>query len=334
MTIPTSKASTNNVDQGSDKISLARPDIKQNIDNVNEIIDHLNASASGTMLIPLTGFVVVKSAHDSFDDSAGGDGNFYRMGLLGGAYYLRNGSTEPSLTAAVTSNYGVINGASVNNSTSITKTEPTGLSISTSTTTVSITDGVISSNNSNGVSNASVGSLSSNGYVGYYTGYDSYVRLPAGTYTLELKTLISSVTDNYVYEASTNETDNSFSANDSTPDFWIYNKTDGTEITNADVENNDISDFADWNKDGQVIFTLSGTKDIAFYNPADTYDADSGRLKLKLTTSVQTTGDFFGAPITQLNPVVDWYDGSNYIPARLGWVTPIERTFIKITKLA
>ena len=46
MTIPTSKASTNNVDQGSDKISLARPDIKQNIDNVNEIIDHLNAAAS------------------------------------------------------------------------------------------------------------------------------------------------------------------------------------------------------------------------------------------------------------------------------------------------
>jgi len=46
MTIPTSKASTANVDQGSDKISLARPDIKQNIDNVNEIIDHLNAAAS------------------------------------------------------------------------------------------------------------------------------------------------------------------------------------------------------------------------------------------------------------------------------------------------
>ena len=41
MTIPSTKASTANVDAGSDKISLARPDIKQNIDNVNEIIDHL-----------------------------------------------------------------------------------------------------------------------------------------------------------------------------------------------------------------------------------------------------------------------------------------------------
>ena len=39
------KASTNNVDQGSDKISLARADIKQNIDNVNDIIDHLNIAS-------------------------------------------------------------------------------------------------------------------------------------------------------------------------------------------------------------------------------------------------------------------------------------------------
>lgn len=33
------KAGTTNVDQGSDKIRLARPDIKQNIDNTNAIID-------------------------------------------------------------------------------------------------------------------------------------------------------------------------------------------------------------------------------------------------------------------------------------------------------
>jgi hypothetical protein len=46
MSIPSTKASTVNVDQGSDKISLARADIKQNIDNVNEIIDHLDAAGS------------------------------------------------------------------------------------------------------------------------------------------------------------------------------------------------------------------------------------------------------------------------------------------------
>ena len=38
------KAGTTNVDQGTDKISLARPDIKQNIDNVNSIIDHYSDS--------------------------------------------------------------------------------------------------------------------------------------------------------------------------------------------------------------------------------------------------------------------------------------------------
>ena len=39
------KASTANVDQGADKIALARPDIKQNIDNVNDIIDYFGTGA-------------------------------------------------------------------------------------------------------------------------------------------------------------------------------------------------------------------------------------------------------------------------------------------------
>lgn len=39
------KAGTTNVDNGSDKPSLARPDIKQNIDNVNAIIDTFNISS-------------------------------------------------------------------------------------------------------------------------------------------------------------------------------------------------------------------------------------------------------------------------------------------------
>jgi len=51
MGIPTTKASTANVDQGSDRISLARPDIKQNIDNVNEIIDHLTDSVTQKVAI-------------------------------------------------------------------------------------------------------------------------------------------------------------------------------------------------------------------------------------------------------------------------------------------
>jgi len=40
-----SKAPTTNVDSGTDSITSARADIKQNIDNVNDIIDHLNISS-------------------------------------------------------------------------------------------------------------------------------------------------------------------------------------------------------------------------------------------------------------------------------------------------
>ena len=42
------KASTANVDSGYDKPRLARPDIKQNIDNVNDIIDYFNGGGSIT----------------------------------------------------------------------------------------------------------------------------------------------------------------------------------------------------------------------------------------------------------------------------------------------
>jgi len=36
------KAGTSNLDSGTDKPRLARPDIKQNVDNVNDIIDYFN----------------------------------------------------------------------------------------------------------------------------------------------------------------------------------------------------------------------------------------------------------------------------------------------------
>jgi hypothetical protein len=42
MTWPTTKANTTHTDQDTDLISLARPDINQNILNVNNIIDHLD----------------------------------------------------------------------------------------------------------------------------------------------------------------------------------------------------------------------------------------------------------------------------------------------------
>jgi len=44
MAYPTVKAGTTHVDQGSDSPKLARSDIKQNIDNVNDLIDHFNGT--------------------------------------------------------------------------------------------------------------------------------------------------------------------------------------------------------------------------------------------------------------------------------------------------
>lgn len=48
-----SKASTTNLDEGTDKPSLARADIKQNVDNVNSIIDSFNVSthSNGDILV-------------------------------------------------------------------------------------------------------------------------------------------------------------------------------------------------------------------------------------------------------------------------------------------
>ena len=45
-TWPTSPASTANLDAGTDRPSLARPDLKTNVDNVNAIIDMFNVTAS------------------------------------------------------------------------------------------------------------------------------------------------------------------------------------------------------------------------------------------------------------------------------------------------
>jgi hypothetical protein len=52
-TWPSTKAATTNLDSGSDKPSLARADIKQNVDNVNAIIDmfDLTGSTDGDILV-------------------------------------------------------------------------------------------------------------------------------------------------------------------------------------------------------------------------------------------------------------------------------------------
>jgi hypothetical protein len=48
-----SKASTSNLDSGTDKPRLARVDLKNNVDNVNDVIDYFNVSSAtdGDMLV-------------------------------------------------------------------------------------------------------------------------------------------------------------------------------------------------------------------------------------------------------------------------------------------
>jgi|DEB0MinimDraft_10_1074344.scaffolds.fasta_scaffold25023_2 hypothetical protein len=64
------KASTANLDAGSDKPRLARPDIKQNVDNVNDIIDYFNVSSAtdGQMLVynSSTQKIELGSSNDGF----------------------------------------------------------------------------------------------------------------------------------------------------------------------------------------------------------------------------------------------------------------------------
>ena len=93
-----SKAPTTNVDSGTDSITSARADIKQNIDNVNDIIDHLNitsptdgdvlkySSSSGkweqvasTSISSNTKFAVFNRAADGTDELV--SGTTYRAGL-------------------------------------------------------------------------------------------------------------------------------------------------------------------------------------------------------------------------------------------------------------
>ena len=309
MSIPSVKASTQNVDQGGDKISLARADIKQNIDNVNEIIDHLG-EGNNELVIPLTGFVVVESQVEGYGDSAGASGEKYRMALLGGAYRLRGQTENGSLTSA-TSSYGGIPGATVNTATP-TLTNPTGYSFSGTNTGANITSGVLTNTGTQiirnvlGVVDLGTGQTC---YVGYGEGYDSYVTLPAGTYKVKMLSTVSTVTNGLV-------------ASETYVNFDIWNKTDDTKITGTNL------DVADWDKDAAAVFTLGAQKDIQFFNsygttpPADKLNAD-------LYTSVILTGDVENSGTGQ--SVATWLPN---IPERLGWVDLVPNVYIEITKIA
>jgi hypothetical protein len=309
MTIPTTKASTANVDQGSDKISLARADIKQNIDNVNEIIDHLG-EGNNTLIIPLTGFVVVESAVEGYSDSAGASSEKYRMALLGGAYRKRGQTENGSLTSA-TSSYGGIPGATVNTATP-TLNNPTGYSFSGTNTAANITNGVLTNTGTATIEQV-LGSvnlgISQTCYVGYGEGYDSYVTLPAGTYKVKMLSTVSTVT-NGLYPAETYV------------NLDIWNKTDDSKITGTNLN------VADWSKDAAAIFTLGAQKDIQFFNSYGT-TPPADKLDAILFGSITITGNVEGSGTAQT--IATWFPN---IPERFGWVDLVPNVYIEITKIA
>ena len=309
MSIPTTKASTTHVDEGSDKISLARPDIKQNIDNVNEIIDHLAILSGQQLVIPLRGFVVTESQVEGISDSIGASGEKFRMALLGGAYRLRGQNEDGSLTAAESS-YGAIEGASVNTATP-TLTEPTGYSVTGTNLAANITSGTLTNTGTIQLINVLGDVDLTNGqscYLGYGEGYDSYVTLPAGSYKVRILSTVNSVTNNlFASETYTN--------------LAIWNKTDDSEITQTNL------DVADWDKDGATIITLAAQKDIQFFNSYGT-DAPEDKLNANITATV-ATGDIEGSGTSRTSLV--W---SPNIPERFGWVDLVPNVYIEITKLS
>jgi len=81
------KAGTTNVDAGSDKPALARPDIKQNIDNVNSIIDTFDIAS------PSNGDILVyNSTSGAWEPSASSGGSSVAMIYIGSGEELVSGS--------------------------------------------------------------------------------------------------------------------------------------------------------------------------------------------------------------------------------------------------
>jgi hypothetical protein len=357
------KASTTNVDAGTDQISLARADIKQNMDNVNDIIDIFNIASptngdlmqynssttkwekvastaigqTAQLIIPFTGWVVTEAAADSNTSSAGAEARKFRQSLLGGAYYLRGPSTAPSLTAAADT-YGTISGASVTRATP-TLVEPTGYSFSLSGGNFAgnITNGVLNSTGAFAfTTNVGAGSNSGSGRCWYATGYDNYVTLPTGTYTVEIRTANTSSTawtNSYTYHNQLN------SNNDTIDNMSVYNRTDQVFITPQNEAGFTPSDTqlnpTAWPVNSMAVFTLSGTKNIQFVNRVDRNTIETvtqDALGIRTNSSeAYTSGD-----LTPQSSGQTWhfFKNSAYIPAKLGWVTLVPNTWIVITKLS
>lgn len=377
------KASTTNVDEGTDLISNARADIKQNFDNVNDIIDTFNisspnngdllqySSSSGQweqvasssvgganqLVIPFGGFVVNKwSGSTPEPDSAGYDDRerFFRIVTLGGAVYERDNNLtggDLPLTSAQTT-YGQIAGASITRATP-TLNKPTGYSVGgPNNISMSITNGFLSvgssapftttafedhSGNIGDFNNSSAATIAN---VQYGTGYDNYITLPAGDYVLSFKTHTTTFTNTYNTFSSIVEKDNdAFDFDTQGADIWLYNKTDGVEISSSITDNVGLT-IENWNTDSVFPFTLADTKDIQIFNSANQDETNFAND----ATDVGGGDDFLGFRIPASSPTLTGDITGSYfykdtgtslgIPAKLGWYSPINNVYIVIKKIA
>ena len=378
-----SKAPTTNVDAGTDSVSSARADIKQNIDNVNDIIDHINISSpsdgqvlqyssssgkweqvastsvggvSGSLVIPFGGYVVNQWSGSDAGDSGGLElrEKKFRMVTLGGKYYDTSTkgtqtTSDLSLVSTEQTVFGEIVGATVTRATP-TLNKPTGFSVTGANNfSLTITNGILTvgdqgaqpttsftmNGNIAGINNAS-GPKDYN--VQYASGWDNYVTLPAGTYVVSLKSVLTSLNTSYNTQTGLESDTDVIAPTTNGADFWIYNKTDDVEITPSDGSISNL-DMANWSKDIVAVFTLSTQADIQFFqsvNQSVTHfgtDANTpvnGRDYLGFT--------FFATPSGDVTT-----SGGNYffddatagtIPAKLGWYDVIANTYIKIDKIS
>ena len=382
------KASTLNVDQGSDQISSARADILQNITNVNTIIDTFDiqpdsagqpangdilqynsttttwqpvastavGGVSGTLVIPFGGYVVSEWSGSDAGDSAGREERErkFRMVTMGGKYYdtsIKGTQTSSDLSLVSTEQtiFGDILGATVTRATP-TLNKPTGFSVTGANNfSLNVTNGILTVGDHGA---QSVTSFTMNGNVGtinndngpkdynvqYASGFDNYVTLPAGTYVVSLKSLTTSLNSSYNTQPSLESNTDVIAPTSNGADFWIYNKTDDVEITPSNGSNSTL-DMVNWEKDVVAVFTLSGTKDIQFFQSADQtinhFGTDGNtpvnqRDYLGFTFFTTPSGDFTAS-------------GGNYffddasagtIPAKLGYYDAVANTYIRIDKIS
>jgi len=261
------------------------------------------------------------------------------MVTLGGAYYQRGFSANPGLTAAATV-YGNIPGASVTRATPTLAT-PTGVTLTGVNLNATLSSGTLTYLGAavNQATDGRAGNVNPS-FHSHGVGYDNYVTLPAGTYAISFKKNAGTPYTNLYDSQTTLEGDNDpvegFEPNS---EFWIYNRTDGAEITASNTAS-PIGDITNWDSTVQFI-TLAGEKQIQFFNHSGVdvigtiTDPDSaGNIGNDilgiLHTATTTTG---GYPVGTTKTYFLDTNGDT-LPAKLGWYVSFPNVYIRIEKLA